>query len=677
MYIKFFSTKGHNANKNDKISPHKFNVVSEEKIQLFWWFLIISALTIFFKFNYFNMIYRGGFSVAIENYLENDTWIEYIKVASLMFVKNIGEVAFFLLLLYVFFCKFMRINQKIIIVSSILFVFFAGAANHLSLINVRSLLTYDSLLITIDWMSNNPDVIRSYITRKNLIYIILFIILSFLPIIFSNPRLRSTSFLWLNRILISITVLLVVVSLPLYSSMDIFLKNNANLKPFNGYWTSLASSFAGFNNASLQNREVPTLEEMRSNYTNLAYPEQNEAEKQRTPYIMPLKADKKHIIIIGLETAPQKYYPIVNNPKLKNFYKMSKSSIVSDMHFTSSPYTFYAYYSILSGTYVPTAGTGIVYGKMSFNGLANVLPKYGYIPTFIDSYYTDWHEGDAHERVINRFGFERIFDRGDYDFKKETANFSSDFDKDYYSETISFNKIIESIDDAEENNKKSLIFVSTLLGHYKWKAKNGDENLSNKEKVFGLVKALDELMGNLLASIKERNLENDVIIVVTGDHGLRYHDEYKSLNEEDSNIAVGFNVAMMIYLPGQLKEQIKLDHISSHVDLTPTLLELVGVDTSKYFFHGENILNPSLKHRMIFQMNQMLKPENSFIEKGIFYTYNDLSYESYTSVYRQDNIQSKSRDYGRTENTKKIIKNAKECFNDAGAYFLQQRKTSK
>ena len=125
------------------------------------------------------------------------------------------------------------------------------------------------------------------------------------------------------------------------------------------------------------------------------------------------------------------------------------------------------------------------------------------------------------------------------------------------------------------------------------------------------------------------------------------------------------------------KEQIVLDHVTSHVDLTPTLLQLVGVDISNYFFHGENILDPALKQRMVFMMNQNLKPENSFYRKGNFYTLNDLSGELYVTAYRGSNARPESSDVMEAANpdldsyTAKVIKNADEQFKDSAAYFLQ------
>ena len=53
------------------ISSIKFSFFTEEKLRLLWWFLVIVGSTIFFKFNYLDTLYRGGFSIAIENYLED------------------------------------------------------------------------------------------------------------------------------------------------------------------------------------------------------------------------------------------------------------------------------------------------------------------------------------------------------------------------------------------------------------------------------------------------------------------------------------------------------------------------------------------------------------------------------------------------------------------------------
>ena len=664
------------------IPSTKFSLSSTERLQLLWWFLIVAVSTIFFKFNYLDTIYRGGISIAVENYLGSAAWLEYMKVLCLMFVRSFAEVAVFLSLLYVIARRFMRINLNAVIVTSTLIVFLVGAANQLSLLNVRSLLSYDSLLVTIDWMSDNPDVINSYINKRNTAYIMLFVFLSLLPVVITNPRINSALFLRLNRPIFPVVTLLIVASLLLYFAIGLFVKANANLKPFDGYWTSVTSSFLGDNNSSLLDRNVPAVEVMKSDYIKLIYQVEDGVEKHGGSYVMPVNADKKHIVIISLETAPQKYYPIVNSPELKNFYRMSKSSIVTDMHFTSSPYTSKATYSMLTGMYVPPGGAAILYGKMSFNGLANILPEYGYTPTYIDSYYVDWHKGDAQQRVVNSYGFKNTFDRNDYDFKRESAKLSGEFDKALYAETVSFARIIESIDDAVAENKKSLIFVDTIMGHFKWKSRKGNGGLSNKEKIFKLANVFDELLGELLESLSDRNLEDDVIIVVTGDHGLRYREEYDSLGERDSNIMMGFNVPLMVYSSGLFDEQIALEQVTSHVDLTPTLLELVGVDTTQYFFHGANILSPALKQRTVFMMNQNLKPESSFYREGKFYTFNDLSGESYISEYRRNHKVSGSHDMVKTEDaelqqyTEKVIKDAGESFNDSAAYFLQRQKVS-
>ncbi len=637
--------------------PYDNIVILTRQTQLIWWFFVLALLTIYFKFNYIGSIYREGFSVAIDNYMQCHSNLEYIKVFSLVFLKSFAEISIFAILLYTILHKFMHLNLKIVIIITILLVMLIGAANQLSLQSVRSLLTYDSLMITFDWMKDNPNVINSYITKKNLVYFLLSIFISILPILLSTKHFQIRPIIWLNTLLSYIILVLIVISFLLYGFIGTFIKKDVNLQPLDGYWSSVTSSFIGGNKTSLTTRKVLSLQELKSNYQNLIYSNQHEEYKSS------INVGKRHIIIIGLETAPEKYYPIVNNPKLKNFYQMSQSSIISHKHFTSTPYTFYASYSLLTGTYVPPEGSALIYGDMTFNGLGNILSKHNYISTYIDSYYVDWHAGSTHEKVINRLGFKNLFDRNDYDYKTKIKTLDSQYKKELYAETKSFEQVTKTIDSAVAQNKKSLIFLSTSLGHFNWKATKSHKNLTNKEKILELASVLDALLGNLLTSLKERNLDDDVIIAITGDHGLRYLEEYTSLNEKDTDLAVAFNVPLMIYIPNRLEKQITLNHATSHVDLTPTLLELVGIDTSKYFFHGDSILNPALKDRMIFTMNQSLKPESSFYKDDIFYSYNDLSAEAYSSNDKQKTEKKYIQD---------IIHNAKEQFNDLGAYNLNK-----
>lgn len=637
---------------------------------LVWWFLILAILTIYFKFSYLTTIYPEGFDVLVSSYMQGNSTLEYVKLASFIFIKSFVEISLFILFFYFVFYRLLHVNIKIVIISSILIILIVGSVNQLSLQSVRSIITLDSLMITFDWIKDNPDVISSYITKKNLVYFILSIILLIIPLVISSKYFQVQPIIWLNKLLLIIVPLLIIVSLFFYVFMGTFIKKDANIKPLDGYWSSIALSLIQGNKSNLVNRNVLPLKELKSNYENLIYA------KKPPEYKSSVNVGKRHIIIIGLETAPEKYYPIINNPKFKNFYKMCQSSIISKQHFTTTPYTFYASYSILTGTYVPPAGNALVFGNMVFNSLGNILSNYNYVPTYIDSYYVDWHAGTSHNKVFKKFGFKDVFDRNDYDYKNKIKVLDSEYEKGLYAETKSFEHAIKSIDDAIAQNKKSVIFLSTSLGHFNWKATKNHNDLSNKEKILELASTLDGLLENFLTALKERNIEDNVIIAITGDHGLRYHDEFSSLSEIDRNITVAFNVPLIMYVPNALERQIVLDHPTSHVDITPTLLELIGIDTSEYFFHGDNILNPALKNRLIFMMNQGLKPENSFYKENMFHTYNELSGNIFVSKY-ESNISTNSptmNTYDKEQHIKNIIHNAKEQFNDLGAYNLKQKK---
>ena len=116
-----------------------------------------------------------------------------------------------------------------------------------------------------------------------------------------------------------------------------------------------------------------------------------------------------------------------------------------------------------------------------------------------------------------------------------------------------------------------------------------------------------------------------VIIVVTGDHGLRNEMEFESLGERMMVSSSSFNVPFILYAPGLLGAEIRLPYATSHIDIAPTLLDLNGFPVKEHLFHGENMLDSRLAERVHFLMNTAVSPTDGYLWKGRFFTYNNLT----------------------------------------------------
>ena len=127
--------------------------------------------------------------------------------------------------------------------------------------------------------------------------------------------------------------------------------------------------------------------------------------------------------------------------------------------------------------------------------------------------------------------------------------------------------------------------------------------------------------------LEARRLREEVIIVVTGDHGPRFLDELASLGEDLGHGDATFNVPLLVYAPGLLSRQVRLPHVTSHVDITPTLLYLVGLEPEHFLFHGGNVLDGRLRERVTYLMGAGLYPVDGLHWRGRMVTVNRVTGE--------------------------------------------------
>src|SRR6185295_4649793 len=102
---------------------------------------------------------------------------------------------------------------------------------------------------------------------------------------------------------------------------------------------------------------------------------------------------KRHILIVGLETAPRAFYPLTTAADLPTFHRMTGRAIIGSHHYTTSSYTRIANFSMLSGLYAPPSGLPVRFGPIATDGVASVLRTRGYETTYIDSWVLDWLPG--------------------------------------------------------------------------------------------------------------------------------------------------------------------------------------------------------------------------------------------------------------------------------------------
>ncbi|MCL1909959.1 MAG: sulfatase-like hydrolase/transferase [Kiritimatiellaeota bacterium] len=89
---------------------------------------------------------------------------------------------------------------------------------------------------------------------------------------------------------------------------------------------------------------------------------------------------------------------------------------------------------------------------------------------------------------------------------------------------------------------------------------------------YGMVKRLDEAYGRLRDALKSLALDDDTVVLFTTDHGLAF--PWMKCNLHDD----GTGVTLMLRYPGNPSRGRALDSLTSHLDVFPTLCDLLGLE---------------------------------------------------------------------------------------------------
>lgn len=147
--------------------------------------------------------------------------------------------------------------------------------------------------------------------------------------------------------------------------------------------------------------------------------------------------------------------------------------------------------------------------------------------------------------------------------------------------------------------------IMTLSNHWPWEAgfptsgrtpRSGGSNAYRQyqDGVF----YTDHAVGTFIERFKKSKLAGTTAVVITGDHAYMHLDHPKIADNPVVQREVGFRVPFMIWAPGLLAPG-RLDTLGSHIDLAPTLLDLLGIRETNAFL-GTSLLRDDVANRFVF-----------------------------------------------------------------------------
>lgn len=231
-----------------------------------------------------------------------------------------------------------------------------------------------------------------------------------------------------------------------------------------------------------------------------------------------------------------------------------------------------------------------------------------------------WNRNDTYKS----FGYQYFFDSKYYDLGEgRTLDYG-------LKDKLFFKDSVEYIEQLPQPFYSKFI---TLTNHFPYpleeenasipKANTSDETVNS---YFQTVRYTDEAIEEFFNWLKESGLYENSIIVIYGDHfgtsNMRNPNLAPLLGKDAQEWGAYDNVQMqrvplMFHIPGYESGDIK-ETYGGQVDYLPTLLHLLGVETDKYLFMGQDLLSEENNQTLPLRNGNVLTPDYHFIGSSIY-----------------------------------------------------------
>jgi hypothetical protein len=567
---------------------------------------------------YLDQVYARNVGSALEELVRSSgTPVAPWLVAVLLIARDVVQTALIALGTFVISWPLPSRGKRALRRVAALLLVLALGANHLSFLELGTFVSKEALGTSWGWVKTNPDALRNYLTTVTLLGAASMVLWVMLPSLLVSVARRHVLLGAMQRGLPPLALALIVTGLVL--SPLAAARFGERAFPIHGYWSSVARAAWGQDSADPSAREIPSEPALLAQYRQLAYPRAAAASPQWLVPGLQARIRPRHVLVVGLETAPEAYYPLTSpEHDLPTFRRMTERAIVSDQHYTTSPYTRVANFSMVSGLYAPPSGLPVQFGPIAGDGFAAVLRVHGYETTYVDSWVLDWLEGSGERAQAQLLGFDTVLD-------SEERRDDGVWEVLVRGEERAFDTAFAKVTQAQDHGRHAAVFIGTMLGHAPWPAAKGHEELDGPERIREVARVFDGLFARLLERLAARGLSEEILIVIVGDHGLRLAAEFESLGLHYSHSDLAYKVPFLLYAPGLVDETVRVPFATSHVDITPTLLQLVGIPTEGMLHHGGYVLDARLAERVVYLPSSKLGPLDGYTWQGHYVTHHALS----------------------------------------------------
>jgi len=355
------------------------------------------------------------------------------------------------------------------------------------------------------------------------------------------------------------------------------------------------------------------------------------------------------LVLMMMETGPAAAFEYgAGGARRRGVERLRSHALVSPRHYSAHPYSSDALFAVLSGTY--PHGRRLLLKDLAapeVNGLFSGLPAdVGLRGVYLPSLY----QIELDDRMYGAFGASTLYvaDRNLDDPLRAVAETRADallrklgggrmnaavrdrLRTVLVGDLQALERVKADIARTAASGGRYAVMFFPEIGHGPWpQLPPDDPNMLARGRM--LMDIQDAWLDELLDVIAAARRLDRTVVALTADHGLRTRAEFPELRVGFLN-DVMFRVPLMIYAPRAVPAPTVLQAPTSHIDLAPTLLALLGSPDAAARMHGIPLWQRSKDDRL-YLLASAYGGADGFVEGGRFYMHQTLSGAVYASDY--------------------------------------------
>lgn len=332
------------------------------------------------------------------------------------------------------------------------------------------------------------------------------------------------------------------------------------------------------------------------------------------------RGTKYNIILYFFESFPAKYLDLEVNGKLvvPNWRRLMQNAFVARNHYANFPLTANALFSVFASAYDPVLKEPFEPGKIeNSETLTLVVKNYPEIAiTMLPEVLKDrgYRTYYFHTWTLGYVGTRKFLQKRKFDAMLDMHQLKNE---SQYNQKLGYGiddrALIEPSVRALKTDRAKPFFAvyCPLSPHFPYPIPDEKFNIAGpprnetfeqdcKRKYINSLHYSDAVLGMIIDRLEAEGLLENTLVFIFADHGQAFMEHKGNFRHRLGIYEENLHVPFIIYNKKLFPSEVKFDGVTSHVDITPTVLDILGLPPLVHQ-EGLSMLSKRREQMSIFQ----------------------------------------------------------------------------